>query len=289
MNKTHAIVLFPFILACSDRVDAVGARVEVFDQMNNRSIVNEFDINSLPYPKFNYANANFFSRDLVGQNIASANAVAGFGMNSISAIVGSRNNFPAEVSPPYGLVLGASAYSLWNDKLTVNAPISAGFLEFRLYLRGSFFTNAASGVENFGRGEYYLTTESPDLGTDSFSFNRFRPGSPFVGNYLLRLPFGPSGDIFIKSLMRCDVSATGTPLRQVSSGCGAQAYWGGITRVTDLEGNPVSSWRVNSLSAANYYRNFAGFVPEPATWMALIFGFGTIGSMMRLRRASVHR
>jgi hypothetical protein len=289
MNKTHSIVLFPFILAFSDRVDAAGARAEVFDQINNRSIVNEIDINSVPPPLVRIASASFLSRDLVGKNIASASAQSSFGGNLISAVVGSRNDFPAGVSPPYGQVLGSSAYSFWNDKLTVNTAVSAGFLEFRLYLRGSFFTNAAAGVENFGRGEYYFTAESPDYGPDKFSFERFRPGSPFGGNYLLRLPFGPSGDISVESLLRCDASAAGIAIRPVSSGCGAQAYWGGITRVIDLEGNSVAGWTLRSLSGTNYYQNFAPFVPEPATWMSLIFGFGAIGSMMRLQRASLHR
>ena len=48
-----------------------------------------------------------------------------------------------------------------------------------------------------------------------------------------------------------------------------------LTRMTNLEGNP------NSL--AGFGRdNFA--IPEPATWMLLLLGFGTIGYMLRASR-----
>jgi hypothetical protein len=53
-----------------------------------------------------------------------------------------------------------------------------------------------------------------------------------------------------------------------------------IARFTDVTGSAAQSGLANFSSV-----NFAGAVPEPASWAMLITGFGTVGTLMRRRRA----
>lgn len=77
----------------------------------------------------------------------------------------------------------------------------------------------------------------------------------------------------------------------VGSSCdmGQSVYWGGITGVRTQSGDTVSGYDLFSGSGFDY-RNASPelpdipAVPEPASWVMLIAGFGAVGSAVRRRR-----
>lgn len=59
--------------------------------------------------------------------------------------------------------------------------------------------------------------------------------------------------------------------------------WGGISSVTDANGNPIVGFTVSSSSGFNY----ASAVPEPGTWVMMLLGLGLVGCVVRCN-ASKH-
>lgn len=61
-------------------------------------------------------------------------------------------------------------------------------------------------------------------------------------------------------------------------------YWGGIASVLDGSGAAVAE-TVLSSSGFDYGSSFAQQVPEPQTWLLMLFGLGLVGGLGALRRS----
>jgi len=114
----------------------------------------------------------------------------------------------------------------------------------------------------------------------------------FSANYATTSPGNLSGGIF--SLLINDVVVTSFDTANVNG-----TERGTLTYQTNLApglykiGVQVTRPFISTTTSNQYFDNVslsapipAGYVPEPGTWLLMIAGFGTVGSMMRRQRGT---
>jgi hypothetical protein len=223
-----------------------------------------------------------------------------FGVTKVAAVINGGNG------------AGAEARGNWQDFLTLTTPGAAsGFVTVRLIFAADISRSTVNGsiaTINFE----HLFTASPMGGLVgglysyvyqyTYQGNIFNNQNNFVfennnndssvtyfafqdsiGKSVdLRIPF-VSGQAFrLDSSTSCSVGSIGG-----NPGCdaGNSSYWGGVRSVTNTSGAVLSGWTLSSASGVDYAASMAPAVPEPASWLMLITGFGLVGALGRRRRA----
>ena len=101
----------------------------------------------------------------------------------------------------------------------------------------------------------------------------------------LRIPFAANQAFVISSRLTCQARGRYHSGSVQTCDANSTSLWGGITGVTDLNGDAVTDWTAMSTSGADYTRSLipprAAGVPEPATWAMLIMGFAAVGTLVR--------
>jgi hypothetical protein len=191
----------------------------------------------------------------------------------------------------------------WIDTLNFNAPGKtgqAGLMTFTLTITGTMATTGFSGWSQFVLANYKNKQLVPQddifknaYGPHEISTDRqgiafgvtstpTTPGNRIVNrSVLFTVPF-TFGTAFEHGVFALSIAKT----RSVSgvSGVSTSAIdftntvtWNGINQVLDNNGNPVAGWSMTSASGTNW----AGPVPEPASFAALGLGAATL---LRRRR-----
>ena len=208
----------------------------------------------------------------------------------------------------------ADAEGSWHEFLTLTTPGTAnGFLNVRLqfdaniieptqegstntinYVQRLYATaTAAHGLFGGQHTYFYDYTYVRHLGNLTANYVWENNGNvssvtdfafqPTIGKTVnLRIPFVSGQTFGIDSITTCSVRSIGGTL-----GCNAgnSSYWGGVTSVTDAAGAALSGWTLSSASGVDYIASMAPGVPEPASWLMLITGFGLVGAQSRKRSA----
>ena len=223
-----------------------------------------------------------------GYSTASINTQQGFISGSVSA---------ANVAPPSRVRSAASADGSWWDEFSVNGGNLASdtIVDLRLTvdLAVSGFLASLSTPVPDARVQASINLGGPDAPATAFT-RLFADGNS-IGIGFLRVrvstPFTLWGRFF--TLTGVDE----TPL-QFGSASGAANYY---VDVVGIEGQQTAS--AMGFAALNSSESLptlvtasghdyssaaaAGGVPEPATWAAMLVGFGGLGAMLRRRRRQV--
>ena len=203
---------------------------------------------------------------------------------------------------------GASAKGTWTDFLTVNTPGAGnGILTVRLTLGADIiqptrlgsintinfdhlvFVSPIGGLIGSLNTYTYQYTFQGNAGTvfsnyyqenlnGAFNMSNFAFQPSISRTVDLRIPF-VSGQAFrIESSTECRVSSIGdVPGCDGSSG----SYWAGVRSVTTSGGAALAGWSLSSTSGVDYSGSLGPGVPEPASWLMLIAGFGLVGAARR--------
>lgn len=151
----------------------------------------------------------------------------------------------------------------------------------------TFFGGAGAATVNFVI-QAYLTLDGVNCCSDTFTFS-VNNNALFQGAYNLggggtdstTIP-APSGST-IAVLNGADGTITGSVPITLINGINSISFaYTGVSQGTGDEGWGVNSYAVNG-------NPFVASVPEPATWVTLICGFGMVGAGLRARRRSALR
>jgi hypothetical protein len=164
------------------------------------------------------------------------------------------------------------SYGDWAASGSVNTldPQRAGFNLVQFSKSGSL-TIDSNGVRN-------------QVGNDTFGFSYYTV--PFL--------FGGINDLHLQASATAQAHATGD-ITAGGSSVATDAYltsdllqglnWGGITVLTDSNGNTVSTFTaLSSASNFDYSNAFVASVPEPETYAMLLAGLGLLGATVRRKR-----
>ncbi len=154
--------------------------------------------------------------------------------------------------------------------------LAGGGNSFTLDL-GSLAANSGAFTTDLGVTNLVVPSAFAELLGGSFTQGA-GTGYSFTGNSFSGLVGGTSN---LGNLLSFDTTglANGTYTKQVT--------FNGFSRYTGL--NDFSLTPINVNITAKVTGNIGGAVPEPATWMMMLFGFGLIGSSVRRNRVAVAR
>lgn len=259
-----------------------------------------------------------------GGSISSAQLNVGFGRGNSTtgstAFVQGANTPPGDVRfgflDPNKSEPGALSRIFTYDFIRVNSMVTGPlFATFRINVTGQIMAAANAGTASaFGGFTVFGVFPNTNVfsvfsAADFVSVDGTIGGSTsktLDGDYIGVLPFTNAG-VFnpfqFDLLCQTRLSNIGAA-NSGSSTCNNLGYtWGGIESVRDGQGNLITDWSISSSSGFDYARAFAGFitappievdftpfpfpgvaVPEPATWMMMIIGFGFAGAAMRRQK-----
>jgi len=224
------------------------------------------------------------------------------------AVVASATPSAPNLDFPFAIAT-ATASSQWDDELTISTAAPGGFLsvefQFHAFTNQSSFEDAGPALEyifqtlDLSSGNQqtpYRLAMDANGNTTSFLFPSFRDfelTGDNDGDVLrlvgLRIPFIANQAFGIASRLSCQARAPYTDADFQVCDANSTSLWGGITGVTDLDGNALTDWRVGSTSGFDYTQSLIppaiSAVPEPASWAMMILGLGAAGSLIRRRRA----
>jgi hypothetical protein len=155
-------------------------------------------------------------------------------------------------------------------------------------------TQTGTNLSSFGSG---LVTGAPDDGGLWLSNTFDPPALPGILTVGFADPLGDGAGIDLK-IYDVGVSGGETYNVYVSSDDIGYTLLGGYSSANNLIdfaglfAGPVNFVRLTNTSLTSsadidafegYFRYTGGAVPEPATWMMMIFGFAGLGAMMRLK------
>ena len=228
-----------------------------------------------------------------------AEATTDFGVNRVFARASSPDlNIPFRIA-------SATASSQWDDELTISTAAPGGLLSVEFQVHA--FTNLSSYSDAGPALEYifqiidftgnqqtpYRIAMNANGITTSFLFPHFA-GFELTGDndgdvlriVGLKIPFTANRAFAIASRLTCQTRAPYTNADFQVCDANGTSLWGGITGVTDLNGNALTDWTVRSTSGTDYTLSLipppvSGGVPEPATWALLIVGFAAVGGLAR--------
>ena len=253
------------------------------------------------------------------RDVRASSEASGFGALSVAeastelginrAFARASSPATAGVDPRFPPVAGASAVSQWSDELTIGTVAPGGFVSFEFQFHAftpqSSYDSPAGVLEYivqfiqlfpFNQIELYRLTMDGNGNTysnvprfigDGFELAGDNPGdvTRLVG---VTIPFVAHQTFGISSRLACGARAPYDASNTQFCNAGGTSLWGGITGVTDADGNALTDWTVRSASGFDYTQSLippAVAVPEPSTWAMLILGFGAVGSLIRRRRA----
>jgi hypothetical protein len=230
---------------------------------------------------------------------ASAVALGDYGVNKVFSAASASAIDGFSIPQP-----DSNATSWWEDSLLVNTRGSErGFLKISLDVTSklnvateqygvpyaafsySFLSSDTSYIISANAGSGYLNISSSGSYDE---INRDFDGT--ISRYaFILIPFVANSAFDIRSRADCTAIARGVIIGEtVTASCdaGNSIYWGGVIAVTDLNGNAVDGWSITSASGTDYAKSFVpiGGVPEPASWMLMIVGFGLMGAALRQRQ-----
>ena len=232
-----------------------------------------------------------------------AEATADFGVNRVFARAASPDlNFPFAIA-------SAAASSQWDDELTISTAAPGGFLsvefQFHAFTNQSSFSDAGPALEYIfqildlrtgNQQTPYRLAMDANGNTTSFLFPDFREfelTGDNDGDVLrlvgLKIPFVANQAFGIASRLTCQARAPYTDADFQVCDANSTSLWGGITGVTDVNGDALTDWTVRSTSGFDYTKSLippaVSAAPEPASWAMMILGLGAVGSLIRRRRA----
>jgi PEP-CTERM motif len=142
---------------------------------------------------------------------------------------------------------------------------------------GSLVTNSGVFTTDLGVSNLVVPSAFAELLGGSFTQGA-GTGFSFAGNSFTNLAGGLSN---LGNLLSFDTTAlaNGTYTKQVT--------FNGFSSYTGL--NDFTLTPINVNITATVTGNIGGPVPEPATWMMMLFGFGLVGSSVRRNRLAVAR
>jgi hypothetical protein len=234
--------------------------------------------------------------------LAVAEASTEFGINRAFARASSPDlnlRFPPRAS--------AAANSTWSDDITIFTAASAGFVSVEFQFAAFAFQSSYSDPTqvltyfvqylDFRAGNqvtYYRVIVDGNGGISTFLPN-YADGFELDGDgdrgYLrtvgVRLPFVGNRTFGIASTLQCQANAPYNDANVQVCNANGTSLWGGIKSVTDVDGNVLTDFTVQSASGTDYTKSLippaVEGVPEPATWAMLILGIGLTGVVMRRR------
>lgn len=239
-------------------------------------------------------------------------AAGGFGALSVAEATtdfGVNRVFAKATAPDLDFLRdgGNSAFasSQWSDELTIFTPAPGGFLSVEFQFHA--FTNQSSFNDPGPALEYIFQIVDLRTGTQQTPYRLAMDANGVVSSFLfpsfrefeltgdndgdvlrlvgLRIPFAANQAFVISSRLTCQARGRYHSGSVQTCDANSTSLWGGITGVTDLNGDAVTDWTAMSTSGADYTRSLipprAAGVPEPATWAMLIMGFAAVGTLVR--------
>ncbi len=219
----------------------------------------------------------------------------------------------APITVPIHSVNGTrtEATALWRDAITLTTPgAGAGLATFILDLSATTHSNGArpnAGVSSADASVAINDVTYLDVSNvrgfphvpDALTIARFGQAPVTIygdyeitGSYLVTLPFTSGVAFSLRVEAVCAASSTPfiTGFGSVgngSAGCDMThtARWGGLSGIVDSHGASLRhDFTASSQSGFDYIARPPSTVPEPASWMLLIAGFGVAGAALRRQR-----
>jgi|GEM_PF-1969073 len=192
--------------------------------------------------------------------------------------------------------MGEISYHNFVARYPVGDPDYVGDADHFDPVRGVYFTdNPPEDIEGRDFVEWAGTVDADGNATPPHPATNLHL-SALTGDYLVRIPVVYGLDTTLAVQTWCSAFAGAVVGDTASASCdlGHSVYWGGITGLRSTDGHALAGWSVASDSGFDYTRSFFGTlpptaaVPEPATWVLLIAGFGLTGAAMRRQSRLPH-
>lgn len=267
---------------------------------------------------------NVFDQDHVQGFTGSVHAsseAGGFGALAVSEAsteYGINRAFARATSPDLDLRFppraAAFATSLWADELMIDTPAPGGFVsvEFQFHaatIQSTYtypsqiltyemqYRDIRAGnqitlyrLTMYGDGK--IISYLPIYPENEFNNDGFELTGDHGGDVLrivgLTIPFVANRAFGFTSSLNCEARAPYDDANVQTCNASGTSLWGGITGVTDVNGNALTNWTARSASGTDYTKSLippvGPGVPEPSTWAMLIMGFAACGAIVRTRR-----
>jgi hypothetical protein len=217
-----------------------------------------------------------------GQTAKASAEVAGPGLLRASASVSSA-------SPPLD-TLSASSRASFNDELTFNAAGLTGqsvlvFLNYSISGTGSF-TQDAYQSGSYGNAYLSLSLAGNQSVTNAYAGSGytsgfFNPDFQYSGYRVFSAVLGTAQNLGISVNASCVGGAS-----VGGFGCATDASFSflGVSGLALPDGTEITNFAVNSSSGFDYANALAP-VPEPATYLMLLFGLSALGAIRVVRQS----